>query len=242
MGDRCMPWRGTAAFGVVFLAFVLYSIPDGMLRSIQFMMYGSSNFGKNGFAAMQNTEAIAEFNLAGKTIMVTGGNGGLGFETCRMLADTQATVLMVARSEERGLTEPLATNKAEYDAGKFTGMTAYARTKRMQMALAKYYARHEPDLFFCSMHPGWSETDGVKTSISGFYETFKSRFRSSAEGADTMAWLAGTQAIDKKAQNGALFRDRAVELEHFRWAGTTYSDDDQEAMYSFLKGLIKDKA
>merc|ERR1711916_300763 len=102
MGDRCMPWRGTAAFGVVFLAFVLYSIPDGMLRSIQFMMYGSSNFGKNGFAAMQNTEAIAEFNLAGKTIMVTGGNGGLGFETCRMLADTQATVLMVARSEERG--------------------------------------------------------------------------------------------------------------------------------------------
>merc|ERR1711991_1080036 len=116
MGDRCMPWRGTAAFGVVFLAFVLYSIPDGMLRSIQFMMYGSSNFGKNGFAAMQNTEAIAEFNLAGKTIMVTGGNGGLGFETCRMLADT-------------------------------------------------------------------------------------------------MAWLAGTQAIDKKAQNGALFRDRAVELE-----------------------------
>merc|ERR1711991_366232 len=117
MGDRCMPWRGTAAFGVVFLAFVLYSIPDGMLRSIQFMMYGSSNFGKNGFAAMQNTEAIAEFDLAGKTIMVTGGNGGLGFETCRMLADTQATVLMVARSEERvifvssggGLTEPLAT-------------------------------------------------------------------------------------------------------------------------------------
>merc|ERR1712065_114954 len=102
MGDRCMPWRGTAAFGVVFLAFVLYSIPDGMLRSIQFMMYGSSNFGKNGFAAMQNTEAIAEFNLAGKTIMVTGGNGGLGFETCRMLADTQATVLMVARSEELG--------------------------------------------------------------------------------------------------------------------------------------------
>merc|ERR1711916_95648 len=264
MGDRCMPWRGTAALGVVFLAFVLYSIPDGMLRSIQFMMYGSSNFGKNGFAAMQNTEAIAEFNLAGKTIMVTGGNGGLGFETCRMLADTQATVLMVARSEERGraavekigapnvklmlcdvsrqdavaqlieqvdsldvpilnagtlfsddryeenadgvertlatnvlnnvqlvdgllpvlkksadprvifvssgggLTEPLATNKAEYDAGKFTGMTAYARTKRMQMALAKYYARHEPDIFFCSMHPGWSETDGVKTSISGF--------------------------------------------------------------------------
>lgn len=41
-----------------------------------------------------------------------------------------------------------------------------------------------------SMHPGWAETEGVKTSIPGFYETFKSKFRTQEEGADTVVWLA----------------------------------------------------
>lgn len=306
------------------------------MRSIQFMIYGSSNFGHSGYVNMKNKEDIASFDLTGKTIMVTGGNSGLGFDACKMLARTHANILLVARSEERGakaveeigapnvklmlcdvsrqdsvqqligkvdaldvlilnagtlfpdvyeevdgiertlatnvvnnvqlidgllpvlkksddprvilvssgggLTESLCKNKEEYNAGKFSGMTAYARTKRMQMALAKYYARHEPSVFFCSMHPGWSETPGVKTSIPGFYDTMKSKFRTSEEGADTMVWLAGTKAIDKATQNGALFRDRDVELEHFKslFGGTQYSDDDQEAMYAFLKSQIRE--
>jgi hypothetical protein len=38
----------------------------------------------------------------------------------------------------------------------------------MQMALAKRYARKEPSILFCSVHPGWSETDGVKVLLEKF--------------------------------------------------------------------------
>jgi NAD(P)-dependent dehydrogenase (short-subunit alcohol dehydrogenase family) len=40
-------------------------------------------------------------SLAGKVAVVTGGNAGLGYESCRMLASHGARVLMAARSLER---------------------------------------------------------------------------------------------------------------------------------------------
>ena len=138
-----------------------------------------------------------------------------------------------------GLTEPLVKSEEEYRQGKFTGMTAYARTKRMQMALAKYYARHYPDVGFYAMHPGWSDTPGVQSSIPGFYDTMKSRFRTSEEGADTICWLAVTPSLDKKEHSGALFRDREVELEHFKFGGTEYTEEDQEQMYKYLSSKLK---
>jgi NAD(P)-dependent dehydrogenase (short-subunit alcohol dehydrogenase family) len=47
-----------------------------------------------------NESAIPE--LAGKVAIVTGGNTGLGFETCRRLATRGAKVYLAARSEEKG--------------------------------------------------------------------------------------------------------------------------------------------
>eukprot|EP00045_Choanoeca_perplexa_P006634 m.57188 g.57188 ORF g.57188 m.57188 type:complete len:312 (+) comp13711_c0_seq1:191-1126(+) len=40
-------------------------------------------------------------SLDGKVVLVTGGNGGLGFENCRALHKAGATVIMAARSKER---------------------------------------------------------------------------------------------------------------------------------------------
>jgi hypothetical protein len=40
------------------------------------------------------------------------------------------------------------------------------------------------------MHPGWTETEGVKKSIPGFYNAMKSRMRTLEQGADTIVWLA----------------------------------------------------
>lgn len=42
-------------------------------------------------------------DLSGKTAVVTGGNAGLGFETCYQLARHGARVFLAARDEERGL-------------------------------------------------------------------------------------------------------------------------------------------
>ena len=41
-------------------------------------------------------------DLSGKVALVTGGNGGVGFETVKLLAQRGARVIMASRSEERG--------------------------------------------------------------------------------------------------------------------------------------------
>jgi len=301
------------------------------MKSVQFLFYGYRNFGSDGFNNMKNKEELPD--MTNKTVMVTGGNAGLGFDVCKRLASLNANVLLVARNEERGkkavedigkdnvklllcdvsiqsqvhqlieqvpaldvlilnagilpkdervevegvervlatnivnnvilteglmeklkasedgrviiissgggLTEPLCKNEQEYEAGKFTGMTAYARTKRMQMALTKYYARHYPEVGFYSMHPGWADTPGVRTQIPGFYDTFKNKFRTQEQGADTICWLASSSSVSKE-NSGALFRDRDVEMEHFTWAGTKYTQEDEEQMYKFLKSKVKE--
>ena len=38
------------------------------------------------------TEWIKKFSLAGKTAVVTGATKGIGFETCKVLADAGATL------------------------------------------------------------------------------------------------------------------------------------------------------
>ncbi|WP_207655703.1 oxidoreductase [Vallitalea okinawensis] len=42
-------------------------------------------------------------SLKGKTILVTGGNSGLGYESVKMLASKHATVILASRSLERGV-------------------------------------------------------------------------------------------------------------------------------------------
>jgi hypothetical protein len=41
-----------------------------------------------------------------------------------------------------------------------------------------------------SMHPGWADTEGVRTSIPGFHKAFKDKLRTPEEGVDTIVWLA----------------------------------------------------
>ena len=41
-------------------------------------------------------------NLSGKTIIVTGGNSGLGFEAVKMFAENNAEVVLASRSQQRG--------------------------------------------------------------------------------------------------------------------------------------------
>lgn len=42
-------------------------------------------------------------DLKSKTIIVTGGNSGLGFESCKLYSKYGATVILASRSEERGI-------------------------------------------------------------------------------------------------------------------------------------------
>ena len=74
------------------------------LATAQFMAAGMRHFGAPGFAA-----ASARFDaaddaapLAGRTVIVTGANAGLGFAAAAALARRAADVHIVCRSRERG--------------------------------------------------------------------------------------------------------------------------------------------
>jgi NAD(P)-dependent dehydrogenase (short-subunit alcohol dehydrogenase family) len=82
-----------------------------------------------------------------------------------------------------------ATDAAHHD-----GFTAYAQHKRAQVALTHYWNRLGPGQPRAwVMHPGWVDTDGVRSSLPGFRKLFAAVLRGAEEGADTALWLAATR-------------------------------------------------
>lgn len=124
-----------------------------------------------------------------------------------LAADGDARVVFVTSG---GMyTQPLVVEDPEYTRGAYTGTTAYARTKRMQVHLAELWSRELTDdgISVHSMHPGWARTPGLEESLPGFSRLTGPFLRSSAEGADTAVWLlAASRAAET---TGLLWHDRA---------------------------------
>lgn len=80
-------------------------------------------------------------------------------------------------------------------AEKYSGVYAYAVHKRGQAELVKYWqAKHgAKGLNFYVMHPGWSDTDGVKTAMPRFRKILRLFLRNEAQGADTAVWLGAVR-------------------------------------------------
>ncbi len=71
--------------------------------------------------------------------------------------------------------------------------------------------------------------------MPGFFDTFGGSFRSAAEGADTISWLAST--VPRPEPNGGFFRDREPELEHMWLGGTSYAQRREDDLYRWLRSL-----
>lgn len=116
---------------------------------------------------------------------------------------------------------PLQNSDFEYENGKYSGMTAYARTKRMQVVVAEQLAERfslEDDPVVHSMHPGWASTPGVTGSMPLFDSVMKPILRSADDGADTIVWLVA--ADPALTSTGTFWHDRAPRPTHYpSWRG-----------------------
>ncbi|SEA21400.1 MULTISPECIES: SDR family NAD(P)-dependent oxidoreductase [unclassified Mycobacterium] len=119
-------------------------------------------------------------------------------------------------------TQSLPVDDIEYRRGHYRGATAYARSKRVQVALTPLLARRWPELMVAVMHPGWADTPGVAQSLPGFRRLTRPILRTSEQAADTAVWLTATEPTPV---SGQFWHDRRIRPTHYLPTGR---DDDAQ--------------
>lgn len=111
--------------------------------------------------------------------------------------------------------QSLAVDDPEYREGEFSGVTAYARAKRMQVVLAERWAEElaGSGVGVHVMHPGWVDTPGIRASLPRFSLVTRPILRPPAEGADTVVWLVAAPALDPAT--GGFWMDRTPRPTHY---------------------------
>jgi len=129
-------------------------------------------------------------------------------------------------------TQRLPVRDPDYERGEYRGTVAYARSKRMQVALAPLMQRRwsAAGLRVHVMHPGWADTPGVATSLPLFKKITGPLLRDTEQGADTVVWLAATEP---QPDGGRLWMDRAERPAHYR-KRTRDSAADREQMWAWV--------
>ena len=118
----------------------------------------------------------------------------------------------------------------------YDGVVAYAETKRAQVVLAEMWADElrGDGVVVNSMHPGWADTPGVQSSIPRFRRVTHAILRTPAQGADTIVWLAASDAAGEL--NGEFVFDRKPRLKHL-FPTTRESDADRRALWRLCERL-----
>jgi NAD(P)-dependent dehydrogenase (short-subunit alcohol dehydrogenase family) len=128
------------------------------------------------------------------------------------------------------LDDPQLENR-EFDGTKF-----YAQTKRAEVMLADEWQEREPEggPVFCSMHPGWADTEGVSEALPTFNKLIGPILRTAEEGGETAVWLSGATA--EEAPGGEFYMDRRPRPKH-RVPGTRESADDRRRLFELCEEL-----
>ncbi|KAK3095977.1 hypothetical protein FSP39_021558 [Pinctada imbricata] len=120
----------------------------------------------------------------------------------------------------------------------FDGTMAYAQNKRQQVIMTEQYAQKYPKVHISTMHPGWADTPAVRSSMPGFYEKMKDKLRTAEEGADTLIWLAISDAALKQP-SGLFFQDRVPVSQHLPLAWTKATPQQHKDLMDKLDELSK---
>lgn len=102
--------------------------------------------------------------------------------------------------------------------------------------MTDFFARNSPQIYFGSMHPGWSDTPGVQTSLPGFRDKMLNKLRSQEQGADTIVWMCCVNDLEK-FPNGSFFQDRVPVAKHLPLAWTHNSLEEEVDFINKLDAL-----
>jgi NAD(P)-dependent dehydrogenase (short-subunit alcohol dehydrogenase family) len=122
--------------------------------------------------------------------------------------------------------QKLRVDDPEYRLGDYSGTTAYARTKRMQVVLSELWAR---ELWSASGHPGWVDTPGIAHSLPTFNRVTRPILRTTQQGADTFVWLAAADV-----PSGRFWHDRRPRPTHYL-PFTRESATDRRTLWDFVE-------
>ena len=153
------------------------------------------------------------------------------------------------------LTQDLDPSDLNFDRTPWTGDATfvYAQNKRQQVALTELWQRHEhtlsaspstPCVLFYAMHPGWAETPAVISAMPDFHRRMKGKWRTPAEGADTIVWLAAAPSLRQWREGGEgmnggeFFLDREVVSK--KLTGAWYKGVDDWAVKEQLESKLRD--
>lgn len=121
-------------------------------------------------------------------------------------------------------TRGLQLDDPEWTERRYDGVVAYAEAKRAQLVLAELWAEElRGAVCVNAMHPGWADTQGVRSSLPGFHRLTRAILRTPAEGADTIVWLAASPAA--RGASGEFFFDRRPRSTH--WLPFTRESEEQ---------------
>ncbi len=115
----------------------------------------------------------------------------------------------------------------------YSGVTAYARTKRMQIVLARCWATDLAGrgIAVAATHPGWASTPGITDSLPRFASLVRPLLRDAASGADTTVWLTATE---EDLGSGGLWHDRRARPAHYAPVGVE-SEADVARFLAFVE-------
>jgi dehydrogenase/reductase SDR family protein 12 len=133
-------------------------------------------------------------------------------------------------------TQSLPTGDPEYRNGRYRGATAYARTKRIQVALTPILADRwaKQRIWVYCMHPGWADTRGLADALPTFRLLTGPILRTPAQGADTAIWLAATSPAPP---TGRFWHDRRPRPEH-SLPFTRKGDRDRQLLWRYCADAV----